>query len=286
MPASVRADQVAHRRQHVLGHAEVEVGAERLGHERAELVGQRHPGRRPDQAVEQVAVADHVVARRRPRLPPRLLLGQQPLGRLEVEQRRDVERLGPPGVPRRVRQQVPDQHVVAAEARPVRRHRRVEVELAAVGQHQCGQRRHRLGDRPHLHHGVLGPGLARDAASPPQRSATSSPSWTTATDAPASVPSARLAASRSRSGSNDSAQAPCASGDTSVVTGATIGTRSSSGQRGLDSRSRFCPCRATATTTSSSVPGARAPCSPPGCPRIPASPSASSRRAARPTPTR
>ena len=67
--------------------------------------------------------------------------------------------------------QVADQDALLAvggELRPVRGDRRVDVQLAPVDQHQRGQAGHRLGRRPDVGDGVLGPrdrpGLVAEAA--------------------------------------------------------------------------------------------------------------------------
>ena len=101
-----------------------------------------------------------VVARRRPRLPPRPL-HRQPLGRrLPVVHVPDRERRVPAGDAGRVRHQVPHEHVLLAlgrELRPVVAHRRVHVQLAALDQQQRRQREHALRRRPAVDDRVLGP---------------------------------------------------------------------------------------------------------------------------------
>ena len=207
--ASVRRDQVGAPVQRRLRHAEVEVGAERLGDEGAELVGQRHAGGRPDQAVEQVAVADHVVAGRRARAPTtapaRPASARTPRGRAG---RRRSSGSVQPGVARRVRR---------AGAGPARRRGGTPASTtrpARRGRARRGRRAPARSGRPSV--------LVTDQVITIVSSAHGSPGRaSTAPEvgdqlavvdhrdrAPASVPSARLPASRSRSGSNEGRAGP------------------------------------------------------------------------------
>ena len=81
-----------------------------------------------------------------------------------------------------VRQEVADRHVLLAgrgELGPVGGDRRLDVELAPLGQPVGAQRGGALGRREHQDHGVLLPGRARSPASatPPHRSTTFWPRW-------------------------------------------------------------------------------------------------------------
>ena len=147
----------------------MEVGAERAGH----LLGEERPERlardAPHHLAHQEALRARVVARRRARLPPRRLGGEQGGALVPVLQVGGHQRLVPARQARRVAEQVAHQHALLAvggELGPVARHRRVQVELAAVGQHQRDQERHGLGGRPHVGDGVALPGSGAGLVGP------------------------------------------------------------------------------------------------------------------------
>ena len=99
----------------------------------------RLPGDPPHDLALEVALGDGVVARRRARLPPRLLGGEQRGGLLAVVEVSYGDRLLPARQPGRVAHHVADLDValaVGGELGPVRGHRGVEVELALVGEHR------------------------------------------------------------------------------------------------------------------------------------------------------
>ena len=143
------------------GQPDVEIGAQRPGHLAREERAQADPGDPADHLADQVALGHRVVAGLRPRLPAGRLRGQ-PRRRLRpVVQVGDRHRLVPGRQPGRVRQQVPDLDVLLArggELGPVPGHRRGQVEVAAVGQDQRTQRRHRLGGGTGVEDGVALPG--------------------------------------------------------------------------------------------------------------------------------
>lgn len=137
------------------GQPHPEVGAERPGH----LVGEeraRRPARDPaDDLADEEPLRQRVVPGRGPRFPLRGQRGQPGRHRRPV-----VELLHRPFVVRQtrgVREQMPYEHLLLArrgELRPVPGDRRVHVEITPVRQHQRGQGRHRLGDRPDVGDGV------------------------------------------------------------------------------------------------------------------------------------
>ena len=104
-----------------------------------------------------------VVARRGPGLPPRRLGRQALRRRLPVVHVWHLERRVPARDPGGVAEDVAQLDLrlaVGGELGPVVGHRRVGVEQAAVDQHQRGEIGHRLGRRPDVGDGVLGPGRA------------------------------------------------------------------------------------------------------------------------------
>ena len=100
--------------------ADVEIGAERSGDLRSEERAERLARDAPDQLAEQVALRDGVVARRRARLPPRRLRGEEAGALVVVPQVRLGDGLGPCGQPGRVRHEVADLDVVLAVGRELR----------------------------------------------------------------------------------------------------------------------------------------------------------------------
>ncbi len=118
------------------------------------------PGDAPDHLADEVTLVQRVVARCRPRLPPRRLGGEHRRRLLPVEDVVHHDRLRPGRHARRVRHQVADLDLVLAvgrELRPVLRNGRVHVEQAALDQHEGAERHHRLGGRPHVGDRVLRP---------------------------------------------------------------------------------------------------------------------------------
>ena len=117
-----------------------------------------------------------------------------------------------PATPEVCAEHVPDLDGVLAvgrELRPVLRHRRVRVELAAVDEHQRGEVRHGLRRRPHVGDRVLGPRrAARRSRQPPQTSTTVSPSMSTTMLAPSSSPVASCCSSASRTGAKRASHVP------------------------------------------------------------------------------
>ena len=138
----------------------------------------------PDHLADQVPLVERVVAGRRARLPPRRLRGQPRRGRRPSRTcPRTANGWSQPETP-----EVCDSRCrtstlslpFARELGPVRRDRRVRVELAAVDQHQRGEVGHRLRGRPDVDDRVLGPRRGRSRSrSPPQTSTTVWPSRST-----------------------------------------------------------------------------------------------------------
>ena len=123
------------------GGADVEVGTERTGDVLAHEVAERLPGHPLDDLALEVALGDGVVARRRARFPPRGLRAEQGSGPATVVEVLVADGLLPARQAGGVAHHVTDLDRVLAvggELRPHVGHRGVEVELAAVGEHQAG----------------------------------------------------------------------------------------------------------------------------------------------------
>ena len=115
-------------------------------------VAERLPGDAAHDLALEVALGDGVVARRRARLPPRRLGGEQ-RGDLLASRSRSSVVIGSsqpdsPAVWLITWRTSMAALAVGGELGPVLGDRRVQVELAPVGEDQAGQRRHRLGRRP------------------------------------------------------------------------------------------------------------------------------------------
>ena len=184
----------------VLGRQpDVEVGAERAGDLVGEEPAERPAGDPADHLADQVALVDGVVARRRARLPPRLLRGEQRRRLLPVVEVLLRHRLVPARHARRC-----GSSGGGPRCRPSRR-RRTPASTSATGAYEvelsprsASIRRHSavigLGGRPHVDDRVLAPRRRRaSSAQPPQRSTTISPSTSTAMLAPSSSASSRSA---------------------------------------------------------------------------------------------
>ena len=136
----------------VLGaRADVEVGAERPGDLGGHELADRLAGDPPHELALEEALGDRVVARRRSRLPPRLLGRQQGRRLVPVVERLDRHRSAPARQAGGVAHHVTNldaRLVVGSELRPELVDRGVQVELALIGEHETGQRRHGLRRRP------------------------------------------------------------------------------------------------------------------------------------------
>ena len=124
--------------------ADVEVGAQRPRNLRRKELAQALAGDAPDHFADQVAVVQHVVARGRPGFPPGRLGGQQGGRLVPVVHVLEGDGLLPARDARHVRQQMANldpRLAVGRELGPVLGDGRVEVKLAAVDQHQRGERR-------------------------------------------------------------------------------------------------------------------------------------------------
>ncbi len=144
-----------------LGQADVEVGAQGPGHLLGEPAPDGGAGDPADHLTDQEALGHRVIARGGPRLPPRLLGGQHRRAPVPVGQSLGLEVLGPSGQTGGVAHEVAYLHPFLSgggELGPVAGHRGIEVELAAVGEHQCAEEGHRLGGRPHVGQRVGLPG--------------------------------------------------------------------------------------------------------------------------------
>ena len=140
-----------------LGQSDEEVGTQRLGHLTGEPGADRVSGDAAHDLSDQVALGQGVVAGGRSGLPPRHLGGQRRDAELPIRQLLGGDRLLPTREARRVAHEVADLDGLLAALRelgPVGGHRRVEVQLLAVGQHQGAHEGHRLGGRPHVGQGV------------------------------------------------------------------------------------------------------------------------------------
>ena len=148
----------------VLGiHADVEVRPQGFGDLLPEERAERDAADAPHHLADEMALRDGVVAAGGAGRPPRRLRGEQRCGALPVVNVLDRHRLFPTGEPGAVAHQVPHLHGRLAglrELRPVLRHRRPEIQLAAVCQQQGGQRRHGLGGGIDVDDGVFQPRLA------------------------------------------------------------------------------------------------------------------------------
>ena len=154
--------------RHHVGHAvelrrrqaDVEVGAQRPRDLRGEELAEAPAGDAPDHFADQVAVGQCVIARGRPGFPPGRLRRQHGGRLVPVVHVVDGDRLVPARDARGVRQQVADLDPRLAPGRelgPVEGDVRVEVERAAVDQHERGERGHRLGGGEDAGDRVLAP---------------------------------------------------------------------------------------------------------------------------------
>ncbi len=163
------ADGLGRRRRHDVGHppkvgrleADVEVGSQWPGHLLPEEGAHRLAGDPANDLADQIPLGHGVVARHGAGLPPGLLGREQGGGFLPVIKVLDRHRFGPAWQPGGVAQDVAEQNTsllaTRPELRPVAGHRRVEVELAGVDQHQGAQGGHGLGGRPDVGDGVALP---------------------------------------------------------------------------------------------------------------------------------
>lgn len=137
-----------------LGEPDVEVGAERAGDLVAEELAQGATGDAADDLGLEVALGDQVVAAHGPRLPPGGLGGEVGGAGILVVEVGHGDGRGEAGEPGGVAHDLRHGDLVLAvggELRPVPGDRRVEVEIAPVGEHQQRGGRHRLGGRPDVH---------------------------------------------------------------------------------------------------------------------------------------
>jgi len=142
------------------GQPDVEVCAQRSGDLLGEEAARRPAGDAADDLAHDEALGQRVVARRGTRLPARRLGGQPGRDGRPVVQVPGSHRAVEVRQARGVGQHVPDLHALLArggELRPVPGHRRGQVEIAAVGEDQRAQRRHRLGGGPDVGDGVRSP---------------------------------------------------------------------------------------------------------------------------------
>jgi hypothetical protein len=131
--------------------SDVEIGAERSGYFFGEERAKAAPGDPAHHLSDEKPLGDRVVSGRSARHPSRRLRGEPGGCRRPVVQ--PFDRAFPVRQARRMGEQVPHEHVLfsrGGELRPVPGNRRVKVKHAAIGQDQCTQRGHRLGDRPHV----------------------------------------------------------------------------------------------------------------------------------------
>ena len=144
----------------LLGHADEEVGVERPGDFFPRECSHRPPVHAADDLADQVAEGDRVIAVAAARRPPRRALRQRRGHGRPVEQRLGGQRPADGGQPRAMAQEPAHRDVLLAglgELGPVAGHRRVQVELAALGQHVGAERDHALGGRGHADDRVRGP---------------------------------------------------------------------------------------------------------------------------------
>ncbi len=140
----------------------MEVGLERFGDLAREVRPDRVARDAADDLADEVALREGVVARRRARFPPGRLGRQARRAQVPVGELLGGERLLPSAQPRGVPHDMAHLDVLLAvggEFRPVGRDRGVEVELAAIVQHQRDQECHRLGRRPDVRQRVAFPWL-------------------------------------------------------------------------------------------------------------------------------
>ena len=130
--------------------SDVEVGAEGLGHVLLEEPARGLARDAAHDLADQVPLGDRVVPRLGTRLPPRRLARQQLGAAIPVGEIFDGQRLLPTAEAGSVTEQVAYLDLVlagGAELRPVPGDGRMEVQLAAIGQHQRAQGDHGLGGR-------------------------------------------------------------------------------------------------------------------------------------------
>ena len=161
--AARRGHQFRDARKVLRIHTDVEVRPQGFGELLPEERAERDAADAPHHLADEMALRDGVVAAGGAGRPPRRLRGEQRGGLLPIADVEHRHRLLPTGEPGAVAHQVPHLHGLLAglrELRPVLRHRRAEVQLAAVCQQQGGQRRHGLGGGIDVDDGVLLPRLA------------------------------------------------------------------------------------------------------------------------------
>ena len=138
----------------------MEVGPERFGDLLAEERADAAAVDATHELALQVPLGDRVVADCGSGLPPQHLLGEVRADLVPLVEVRRCERRVEAREPGAVTHHVPHEHAVLAALRelgPVLRDRRVEVEQAAVGEHQHAERCHRLRARVHVDDRVLDP---------------------------------------------------------------------------------------------------------------------------------
>jgi len=148
----------------LLREPDPEVEVERFGDLLAEERAQRAAADTPHDFSDEVPEGQGAVAVARARMPQRLLCGQRVDHEIPVTQSSIGNRLAQRGHTRLVVEQLANGNrflSVLAELRPVRRDRRVDVELAARGKDVRAQCDATLRARPDDADGVLGPGSFR-----------------------------------------------------------------------------------------------------------------------------
>ncbi len=141
---------------------EMDIGLERPGDLAGDELAQRLARHAVDQSPDEVAETARMVGAARARLPPGRLRRQPGGGGLDVQGLGQAEGRFPGGQSGGMADQVADLDLVLAglgKLRPVPGHRRKQVELATLMQHQHGQAGHRLGTGEHVDDGVGRPGM-------------------------------------------------------------------------------------------------------------------------------
>ena len=130
------------------GQPDEEVGAEDVGDLALEELSDGRAGDSSHDLADEEALGDGVIARQRAIVPPRLLGGEQRRGEVPIGQVLGRDRLLPARESGAVVHEVAHLDgllAVGGELGPVRGDGRVEVEFAAVEEHQGDEERHGLG---------------------------------------------------------------------------------------------------------------------------------------------
>lgn len=141
----------------------MKIGAQRLGDLLPKYRADRPAGDSMHHFTDEISLRQGVITGGTARLPQRRLRGEKRRHLLPVVKVFVLNRRFPCGKPGRVAHHLADLDLALAVLRelgPVLCDGRIEVEQSAIGQHERGQRRHRLGRRKDVDQGIARPALS------------------------------------------------------------------------------------------------------------------------------